>query len=916
MGLALLITFIFALFVWLVFFKFRWLKFNVAWAIITAFIGLHVLLIFVVGLRFVTPYSANAKVIQHTIQLIPRLPEPTLLTAVLVQPDVPVKKGQALFQFDRRPYEYQVKRLEAQLQASSVSVLAARYKIDQLQAELAAAKQDVRMYKAEMEGAEQKVDQTKSELEYAKYQRELSEGLANKGAGPEEDAQKWMAQTSATKAAVKEATAEADRARLRYKSNINGVNTTVAKTYAELQESKAALQQALAAVEATRAELQLQRYYLDNTTMVAPEDGHIVNLQVQPGMVAGTIRAGGIASFIVDADRYILAGFSQEALKYVKLGQSAEVSLDLYPGQVSKARVESIWWANGQGQYLPSDILPTFYPANPKAPQGEFAVKLYLDRPTMVGLPIGAQGAAAIYTRRGAWADLRRIDIRAHSWINWLYPLTILMKRTSYSGCDSRLTEHSLNRLTWLATSCAFVLMTCSCALHKPPAQATVTKQALPNATPIPPKWSSDPSSGNISDNWVKSFHDPGLEKVVSEAIANNLDLRQSAARVQAARQSVIVVGSQLKPQIGAAFGGAAIHATKSPSGNEEFKSSTAYGVISWEPDVWGRLRAQRAAAQANYEGVALDYAFARQSLAATTAKSWYLAIETRRLLALAEQSVNIYRDLLELAKIRRVAGKVADLDVSEASYELEEARNQLAIIQGQYSEARRSLENLLGRYPSAEISVAEAFAPLPQPVAAGIPSSLLERRPDIMSARQEVLAAFRTQESAKLALLPSFALALEGGHISDRLLDLLHLNPWLVRGAVGMFVPIYRGGALQAQVRIATAQEQQSIANFGSVTLTAFTEVEVALANEELLAQRLPFVENALSDHTETVRVAKLRYQAGAMDLLSVLQLQEGEIASESELIQLRNLRLANRINLHLALGGSFDSFPATSAP
>ena len=423
MGLALLITFFFGLFAWLVFFKFKWLKFSAAWAVVTVFMAAHVLLIFIIGLRFATPYSANAIVVQHTIQLIPRLPEPTLVTAVLVQPDVPVKKGQPLFQFDRRPYEYQVNQLQAQLRAASANASISRYKITQLQAELVAAKQDVRMYKADADAAAQKVDRSKSELDYATYQRQLSLRLAQKGAGPEEDAQKWAAQMSATQAAMKEAEAEADRARLRYESNIDGVNTSVATTAAELEQSEAGLQQARATVESTEAQLALAKYYLDNTTMVAPEDGHIVNLQVQPGMVAGILRIGGIASFIVDSDRYILAPFSQETLKYVKIGQPAEIAFDLYPGQIFSARVDTVWWANGEGQYLPSDILPRFYPADPKQPQGEFAVKLYVDHPEQVRLPIGAQGAATVYTHPGAWADLRRIDIRIHSWFNWLYPL-------------------------------------------------------------------------------------------------------------------------------------------------------------------------------------------------------------------------------------------------------------------------------------------------------------------------------------------------------------------------------------------------------------------------------------------------------------------------------------------------------------
>jgi NodT family efflux transporter outer membrane factor (OMF) lipoprotein len=413
----------------------------------------------------------------------------------------------------------------------------------------------------------------------------------------------------------------------------------------------------------------------------------------------------------------------------------------------------------------------------------------------------------------------------------------------------------------------------------------------------------------------LKSFGDDRLDALVSEALTNNLDLRQSAARVEAARQSVIVVGSKLKPQVGADFAAASTRETEKDV-TQQVQSSMGLGVVAWELDVWGRVRAQRDASQKNYEATALDYAFARQSLAATTAKSWYLAIETRQLLALAEESVDIYTRLLELVKVRRAAGKVADLDVAEASYELDEAQNQLAFAQGLYSEARRALEVLLGRYPSAELRVAEAFAPLPPPIAAGLPSSLLERRPDIVSAERRVLAAFRAQEAAKLALLPSFSFTLEGGRLSDPLLSVLGLNPWIIHGVVGMFVPIYQGGALRAQIKIATAQEEQSVAYFGGVALRAFAEVEVALTNEQLLGDRLPHAEDAVRDHSEAVRVANLRYRAGSMDLLSVLQLQEGQIQSEVDLIKLRNTQLANRINLHLALGGSFDNSPAMKLP
>jgi outer membrane protein, multidrug efflux system len=453
----------------------------------------------------------------------------------------------------------------------------------------------------------------------------------------------------------------------------------------------------------------------------------------------------------------------------------------------------------------------------------------------------------------------------------------------------------------------------CGCALHKPPSQAVVLAQALPKATPLPTTWSAGTDTANVTDDWVKSFRDNNLDEVVREAIANNLDLRQSAAKVEAARQSVIVVGSKLKPRVGATIGGATTRSSDAAS-SDQYQSNTEYGVISWEADVWGRVRSQRAASQESYEAVAMDFAFARQSVAATTAKSWYLAIETRRLLALAQQSVGVFTALLDLVIVRRAAGKVSDLDVAEARYELNEAQNQLIVMQGLYSEARRTLEVLVGRYPSAELAVAEEYAALPPPVAYGLPSSLLERRPDIVSAEHQVVAAFQNYRAAKLALLPSFSLDVEGGRLSDRLLSVLGLNPWLLHSAVGMVVPIYEGGALQAQVRIATAQQDQAVAHFGGVALKAFDEVEVALTNEQLLAERLTHTEAALNNHNEAVRVAQLRYRAGSMDFLSVLQLQEGQIQSQADLIKLSNAQLANRINLHLALGGSFDGSKATS--
>jgi multidrug resistance efflux pump len=383
MLLGFVMLFVYVVAVWLTFFKYKWMKFNIAWGFVSVSVGLHLLLIFLIGLRFVTPYATDAKMIQHTIQLTPRLPEPTLVTDVLVKPNEHVKKGQPLFQFDRRPYEYQVKELEA---------------------ELAKAKQNVKVLKADMEVSSQKIVQLQSQLTYALYQQKLSSDLARKGAGPDEEAQKWNAQVAADEAGIKKAQAEYERSKLNYDSRIDGVNTTVASIQAKLDEA---------------------RYYLNNTLMVAPEDGYIINLQVRPGMVAGLVRVGAIATLICDADRYLLAHYFQENLKYVKPGQETEIALDLYPGQIFEGKVEAVWQGSGTGQMTPSGRLPKFVYKPAELPQGQFAVAIHLDDADQSKFPIGTQGRAAIYTNPSSgFVVLRKIGIRAYSWSNWLYPFS------------------------------------------------------------------------------------------------------------------------------------------------------------------------------------------------------------------------------------------------------------------------------------------------------------------------------------------------------------------------------------------------------------------------------------------------------------------------------------------------------------
>ena len=213
MFLALAITFVFVFIVWLVFFRLKLLKFSIAWGVVSGLIFVHVLLIFLIGLRFVTPYSTEATVIQHTIQLIPRLPNPTLVTGVLVEPNVPVKKGQPLFQFDRRPYQYKVRQLEAAL---------------------AQAQQGVSVLQADLAAAVEQVAKLRSELVYVQAQAERYRVLVSKQAGSDEELQKWSAQLHSAQAALKQAQADEQRSRAKYGAQVDGVNAGVVQAQADL----------------------------------------------------------------------------------------------------------------------------------------------------------------------------------------------------------------------------------------------------------------------------------------------------------------------------------------------------------------------------------------------------------------------------------------------------------------------------------------------------------------------------------------------------------------------------------------------------------------------------------------------------------------------------------------------------------
>ena len=454
------------------------------------------------------------------------------------------------------------------------------------------------------------------------------------------------------------------------------------------------------------------------------------------------------------------------------------------------------------------------------------------------------------------------------------------------------------------------IIVLAACASPKEsPDTAEVVEQALPETTEIAASfgpeasWSEVIAEGAVEDGWLKTFNDPELEKIVAEALANNRQLAVASANLKAAEQLAVQAGAALAPAV--AVGGAAQSTERT---DVSTNTSGAALNMQWELDIWGRLSSAAAAAEEDFRASEAELEAARQSLVAQTAKAWFLATEANLQLALSDEAVKIYEETLKIVDTRVEAGAAAPQDAFLAKADLSAAKERQRQAIGALTQAVRSIEVILGRYPSAELEVAREFVPVPPPIPVGVPAELLERRPDLLAAERRVAAAFQRIESAKAAKLPSLSLTAGGGSSSNELIDLIGVGSNFFSVGANFVAPLDVGGGLEAQVQIETAQQEAALANYGAVALRAFGEVENGLTNEGLLLEREAFLASSVDNNSAALDAAKIQYDAGATDFLSVLQMQARALNSRISLIRIQNARLAQRVDLHLALGGDFS--------
>jgi NodT family efflux transporter outer membrane factor (OMF) lipoprotein len=451
------------------------------------------------------------------------------------------------------------------------------------------------------------------------------------------------------------------------------------------------------------------------------------------------------------------------------------------------------------------------------------------------------------------------------------------------------------------------------CAVSAPPAPEQMRKDAL-QGTEVRASWSAGaPAEGAISDNWLVSFNDPQLTALVNEAIAKNPDLRATAARVEQSAAYAQIAQASLLPAVNLLGTGG----IKAGGGSDI--SSALQGVmlgVSWEPDLWGRLRYGRNAADATYASAQADYEFARQSMAAQVARSWFMATETKLQLAAAESMAQSARELVRLAEDRRRVGSGSEKDVALARASLGTFEDTVRQSRLAHAQAIRSLEVILGRYPATELLAAPALPAFPGPVPVGMPLEMLERRPDVIAAERRVAAAFNRVGEAEAAKLPAIRLNASVSALDSDVLQLQEDFENPTGGAGGtFFAPLYQGGALTAQVSVRTAEQKEALARYGSLALRAINDVENALSASQVLSERVQLLGQVLAEQERTLQYDQAAYRIGRQDQRAVQQQQVQVESARMALLRVRSEQLIQRVNLHLVLGGSFAEPAAVAA-
>jgi len=446
-----------------------------------------------------------------------------------------------------------------------------------------------------------------------------------------------------------------------------------------------------------------------------------------------------------------------------------------------------------------------------------------------------------------------------------------------------------------------------------------------PVNTPASEGWkAAETPPGPVEDQWWRDFDQSQLNELIREAAGGNFDLQAAAARVRQSRSQAVIAGADLWPQASASLSRRrqkqVIVGIPIPGRGDFFDSlstdADATLQVSWEADLWGRIRAGQFAASAEMEAAGEDLRGAKQSLAGQVAKAWFGLIGAGLQVRLAEATLESFREAEDGIRSRYERGLRPPLDLRLAISNRKSAEALLEQRLAEREQAVRQLEILLGRYPAGELQVPDRLPDLPSPPPAGAPADLIARRPDLAAAERRLAAANADIIESRTSLYPSFALTGTTGFSSNQLSDVLQgdFSVWTLAG--DLTAPLFQGRRLRQNIALAKSRTHELRGAFIDSALTAFSEVETALAVEERLRRREQRLAENAQEAIAAEDLAVRQYNAGLIDIITLLEAQRRSLEAQGERIMVRREVLDNRVDLYLALGGGFPETGAGAPP
>lgn len=411
---------------------------------------------------------------------------------------------------------------------------------------------------------------------------------------------------------------------------------------------------------------------------------------------------------------------------------------------------------------------------------------------------------------------------------------------------------------------------------------------------------------------WRQFFHDPALQQLIQTALVNNRDLRVAALNIDAYRAQYRIQRADLFPAVSANGSGSRQRVPGDVSSTGEATINSQYsatlGVSAYELDLFGRVRSLSEQALETYLSSEQARRSTQISLVASVANAYLTWQADQALLKLTEETLKTYEESYQLTKRSNEVGVSSALDLSQARTSVEGARVKLAQYQRLVAQDLNSLTVLLGTSVPANLPASQELnADLLSEVPAGLPSELLQRRPDIQEAEHLLKAANANIGAARAAFFPSISLTANAGTLSPDMGGLFKggSGTWLFQPQINL--PIFNAGSLRASLDYSKIQKDINVAKYEKTIQTAFQEVSDGLAARQTFKEQLQAQRDLVAANQDYYRLAERRYRIGIDSNLTFLDAQRSLFSSQQALIADRLLQLISEVNLYKALGGGW---------